>query len=254
VSVGGSFEIDGNDWTPDASSGSCTPVFGISVSSALPGTAPGANEAAVEGGLAGDPLTHVKGKPQDPARSAAGANTVAPDAELTPSRVQLFVDAARSADLVLEHTDPGGLSFSDIGACASNWSSSACWGTRDRPKVVYVKGNPDPASAISALQISGNARGYGILIVEDGEVWISGTFRWHGLIIVTGSRVAGGFLGGGGQIVYGSVIFNDMSHEPGQGKGFLTGNARLRYSCQALDQARLARKLVTLRSWKEIAQ
>lgn len=252
VSLSGSFEIDGHDWTPDGASGPCAPIFGITVSSVLPASAPGANEAAVESAL-GQSLANVRGKGQDPTGPASGANTIAPDAVLTPSQLQSFVSAARKADIVLEG---GELSFNDLGAdCAANWSSAACWGTADRPKVVYVKGNPDPTSAISRLQISGSSGGHGVLIVEDGELSISGNFYWYGAIIVTGSRIGVSFPGGGSQTVYGGVIFNDAASDPGPGKGLLiSGNTRLRYSCRALEQARLARKLVVLKSWREITQ
>lgn len=255
VNVSGSFEVDGNDWTPGGTSGPCAPVFGIAVSSVLPASAPGANEAIVEGALAGHSPTSVRGKKQDPAGPDSGANTIAPDAALTLPRLQGFVSAARKADVVLESSEAGGLSFSDIGAaCASSWSSFACWGTGERPKVIHVKGNPDPASPLLRIEISGNTEGHGILIVEDGELLISGNFLWHGLVVVTGSRVAMGFLGGGNQTVYGAVIFNDTALDPGPGKGLRTGNARLRYSCQALQRAQQAPKLLVIRSWREVAE
>lgn len=254
VALSGSAEIDGTDGTPDGTAGSCAPVFGISVSSVLPASAPGTNEAVVEGALTGPPAANIKGKKQDPAGSASGANTIASDATLTSPGVQSFVSRARNADIVLASREPGGLSFADIGAlCASNWSSSACWGTRDRPKVVSLKGNPDSSSAAPTFQISGNAKGHGILIVEDGELRISGDFLWHGLIIATGNRGALGLLGNGNQTVYGAIIFNAASSDTGAGRVVLSGDARLRYSCQALDAARRARKLVTMRSWREVA-
>ncbi len=254
VSASREFEIDGNDRNPDGSLGSCAPVFGISVSALLPDTAPGANEATVEGALAGYPPTNVKGKKQDPSGRAAGANTIAPDFALTPARVQSFIAAAQNADIVLAGADPAAASLSDIGSpCALDWSSPACWGTTDKPKVVYVKGNPDPAAPVSVLQISGNSEGRGILIVEDEELRITGNFLWHGVIVVTGRGGALGFLGGGSQTVYGVVIVNDTSPDAGPGKGVSIGNAGLRHSCQALQQARQARKLVTLRSWREVA-
>lgn len=253
VRVSGGAEIDGTDGTPDGTAGSCAPVFGISVSSVLPASASGTNEAVVEGALAGHPAASVRGKKQDPAGSAFGANTIAPDDTLTSSGVDSFVSAVRNADVVLESGEPGGRSFADIGAvCASDWSSFACWGTRDRPKVVSLKGNPDLSPAAPTFQISGSAEGHGILIVEGGELRISGTLRWHGLIIVTGNRAALDFLGGENQTVYGAIIVNAASSDAGAGRVVLNGDAKLRYSCQALDQARRARKLVTMRSWREV--
>jgi Tfp pilus assembly protein PilX len=254
VTVSGSFEIDGNDWNPDGMPGSCAPVFGISVSSVLPAVAPGANEAVVESSLANYPTTRVKGKRQDPTGPAEGPNTIASNAELAPTEVQSFVRSARKADMTLESSAPDGLSFNDVGAsCASSWSSATCWGTVDRPKVIRVKGRSDPASAVPMLRISGSTEGHGILIVEDAELWIQGNFRWHGAILVTGSGVALGFLGDGSQTVSGAIVLHDSSAEAA-GKGFLTGNATLRYSCQALARAQQAQKLVTMRSWREVAQ
>ncbi|MBI4560959.1 MAG: hypothetical protein HY724_02860, partial [Candidatus Rokubacteria bacterium] len=198
LNVSGSFEIDGNDWASDGGPGSCAPVFGIAVSSVLPASAPGANEAAVEAALAVHPPARVQGKKQDGDGPVFGANTIAPDAALTASRVDSFVGAARKADIVLEAAGPGGLSLSEIGAgCASDWRSAACWGTVERPKVVYVKGTSDHAGAAPVLEISGSAQGHGVLIVEDAELWIRGDFLWRGIIVVTGHRVAMGFSGGG---------------------------------------------------------
>lgn len=255
VTVTGSFEIDGNDWNPDGTRGSCAPVFGISVSSVLPAVAPGANEAVVEAALADYPASRVRGKRQDPAAPAEGPNTIASDAELTPTEVQSFVRAARKADVPLESSAPDGLSFNDVGAsCASSWSSMTCWGTADRPKVVRVKGHSDLASAVPTLRISGSTEGHGILIVEDAEIRIQGNFRWHGVILVAGSRVTLGFLGDGSQTVSGAIVLHDSSAEAAAGKGFLTGNARLRYSCQALTLAQQAQKLVIMKSWREVAQ
>lgn len=253
ISASGDFEIDGNDRSPDGSPGSCASVFGIAVSGVLPEAAPGANEAGVEAALAGA-LANVKGKPQDPAGPGAGANTIAPESALSQARIQSFVAAARNADLVLAGAGSGGLSVSDVGgSCASSGSGSTCWGTSDRPRVVYFKGDPDPAAPVSTLRISGPSAGYGVLIVEDGDLWISGDFLWHGLILMTGRRVSLRFLGDGDQAVYGAAILNDSSDSAPE-KGILTGDARLRYSCQALRQAQKAPKLVTLRSWRETGQ
>jgi len=120
--------------------------------------------------------------------------------------------------------------------------------------LAYVKGNPDRVGAAPVLEISGSAQGHGVLIVEDAALWIRGDFLWHGLIVVTGHRVAMGVSGGGNQTVLGSVILNDTSGRAGAERGFVTGNARLHYSCTALDQARRARKLVIVRSWSEVVQ
>jgi hypothetical protein len=127
------------------------------------------------------------------------------------------------------------------------------WGTPTEPKIVYVKGEPDPSSMFNALRISGDSQGYGILIVEDGDLRISGNFLWNGPIIVTGQWVGVGFLGGGEQMVYGAIVSNELATDAGFYEGVVTGNAKLRYSCQALMQPALIRKLTSAGNWKELA-
>jgi len=53
--------------------------------------------------------------------------------------------------------------------------------------------------------------------------------------------------------VYGAVISNETSSDPGYKEGVLTGNAKIRYSCDALAEAMNDRKLVSLTNWKDLA-
>jgi Tfp pilus assembly protein PilX len=253
--TGNSFEVDGNDWNMDGTPGSCAPVYGISVSTTL-GSSPGANEAVVQNALSSSQKDNVKGKRQVSTRAGEGDNTIAPEPVLTPSFIQSFVNSAKAAaDITLESKHPDGLSFNNIGSsCASDVNSATCWGTAESPKIVYIKGDPDPTSHFNALRMAGDTEGHGILIVEDGDVRISGNFRWNGPIIVTGMWVGVGFLGGGHQAVYGSVISNETANDPGFYEGVVTGNSKIRYSCEALAAASRSRKLVNMASWQEIAQ
>jgi Tfp pilus assembly protein PilX len=242
--TGNSFEIDGRGWKmnppnandPDDASnldGGCSSVYGISVSPTLPTPDPGANEQVVEDSLSSQQDDNVRGKKQNAALPEAyGNNTIAPNSVLTPEFVKAYIDQAKqAADITLESRQAdGGLSFNNVQ-----------WGTAAEPKIVYIKGEPDPSSMFNALRISGNSDGYGILIVEDGDLRISGNFAWHGAIIVTGKWVGVGFLGGGYQSVYGAVISNETAVDAG------------RYSCEALQQAALLRKLTTVGNWKELA-
>lgn len=256
---GSSFEVDGNDWTYNPGSGtaiqtnSCPRVFGISVSSTL-GNPPGSNEQVVQNSLAANQKSDVKGKSEIDGSNTTGNATIAQEPTLTPQVIADFVAAAKqAADISLFSPSPGGLSYSNIGAsCASDIGSPTCWGTEQNPKIVYVKGSPDPTSMFTALSLSGGTVGYGILIVEDGDVKISGNFNWNGLILVTGSYVGVGFMGGGNQAVYGTVISNETGADPSFNEGVLVGNAKLRYSCHALDVARGINRLVTL-NWTELS-
>jgi Tfp pilus assembly protein PilX len=254
---GNSFEVDGRGWRMDGSGldASCASVYGISVSSVLPSNNPGANEAVVESALSSQQQDNVKGKPQNSSQPGQGANTIAPNSVLTPTMIQTFIDQAKAAaDIVLDSRQPSGLSFNNIGSsCASDPNSQTCWGTQANPKVVYIRGEPDPSSMFSALQLSGNTTGYGILIVEDGDLRISGNFAWYGPVIVTGRWVGVGFMGGGNQQIYGALISNETATDPGFYEGVMTGNSKIRYSCEALRLAATARKLTRLTNWKDLA-
>lgn len=251
---GNSFEITGNDTRLDGTPGPGAPVFGISVSSALPLANPGANEGVVEAALSSSQKDNVTGRRQNPALPGEGDNTVAPNPDLTPQAIADFIAQAKAAaDLTFNSTPANPQSFTNIGnTCAADWNSTNCWGTRDRPKVVYVKGSPDPTSMFTALAVSGNTTGVGILIVEDGDFRISGNFRWEGPIIVTGNWVGVGYLGGGYQEVLGAVISNETATDPGYREGVVTGNAKLRYSTEALALAQNLRKLVRIAVWQEL--
>jgi Tfp pilus assembly protein PilX len=257
---GNSFEVNGGGFTMDSTKEnpigdpSCPAVFGIGVSSVLPEQNPGANEAVVESALSSQQKDNVEGQPEAPG-PGVGDNTIEAVAALTPELVAKFVSQAKqAADITLESTHPNGLSFSSIGeTCDSDPNGATCWGTRENPRIVYIKGQEDPSSAFTALQLSGGSEGYGILIVEDGDLRVSGNFKWTGAIIVTGKWVGVGYMGGGQQEVLGAVISNETATDgSGFKEGVLVGNASIRYSCEALSNAQKASALTRIKSWKEI--
>jgi hypothetical protein len=207
----------------------------------------------------------VLGKAQNPAQAGIAENTIAPDPTLTPQYIQSFIDKAKAvADIPLDSTQASPLSYSNIGSsCTGEPTHDAadgnCWGSRNSttgevyPKVVYVRGEPDPTSMFRALTFNGPTTGYGVLIVEDGDIIVNGDFTWYGPIIVTGKFVGIGFMGTGNQTVYGSVVSNETAADPGFYEGYLAGSAKIRYSCEALSAALNARKLLTATNWKDLA-
>ena len=247
-----SFEISGHGWKMNGTSDAgCASVYGISTNAAIP-----TNETVVENSLSATQKDNVKGKKQNTSLAGDGNNTIAGNPALTPAIVKAFIDdAKKNADVVLESKQAtGGLSYANVGStCASDWNSSTCWGTADKPKIVWVKGEEDKTSNFNALKVTGTTTGYGILIVEDGDFRIYDNFQWYGPIIVTGKYVGVGFLGGGTQTVYGALISNETESDPGYMEGVVTGNATIRYSCEALDKALGIRRLVSTRSWREVA-
>jgi Tfp pilus assembly protein PilX len=259
---GTGFHVDGRGYKMDGTRDmSCPSVYGIAVSPVL-GNPPGSNEGLVETALSATQLLNVWGKSQLGGLDLPGVNTIAAAAGLTPSMVKNFIDQAKtSADIVLNSDQPNGLAMSNIGStCSTDPKSQTCWGYKDSssgqilPKVVYVKGSPDPTSMFTALDLSGTSTGYGVLIVEDGDFKINGNFTWNGAIIVTGQYVGIGFMGGGTQTVYGSVISNETATDPGFKEGWVAGNAQIRNSCEALAAAMdQNRRLTNIISWKDLA-
>src|SRR4029453_9112686 len=118
--------------------------------------------------------------------TTTGAGTIRSDGTLTSPGIAEFVARVRSsADVVINAA--GAQSIGNVGsACATDGASSACWGTTDSPKIVYVGGAPSPGSPRPTLGVSGESSGAGILVVENATVEIDGNFRWNGLVVVAG--------------------------------------------------------------------
>jgi Tfp pilus assembly protein PilX len=255
---GNAFQINGNGFRLDSDNDNpvldpnCPAVYGVGVSQTLPAQNPGANEAVVESALSGQQGDNVTGKPEA-GGPGEGANTIQADPTLTPELLAKFIGQIKqAADITLESNAPSGLSYSGIGgSCASDPNSATCWGTKENPKIVHIKAQEDPNSEFGALQLSGGTEGYGILIVEDGDLRVSGNFKWTGAIIVTGKYVGVSYLGGGDQEVLGAVVSNETATDPLR-EGVFVGNASIRYSCEALALAQNAPGLSRMKSWKEI--
>jgi hypothetical protein len=247
---GNSFDISGKDWKmppvgvdPAAPDGVNPAVWGIAVSTQYAG-----NESTVEGALSGQQQDNVTGLQENVALPGQGANTVNTDPGATSANVHDFIKAlGQIADINMTSTQSNPVSVSSVN-----------WGSPTNPVIVHVKGTPpDPTSAFTALAISGDSVGYGVLIVEDGDLKISGNFRWNGPIIVSGQYVGVGFLGGGNESVYGAVISNETASNEAAGynEGVFTGNAKIRYSKEAIDLAMSAlfnrRSSFQIYSWRE---
>ncbi len=249
---GNSFTISGNDTNLDDSPGAgiagiCpATVWGIGVPD-IP------TETVVQVSLSNQQKDNVTGKPQNPG-PGIGDNTITPDATLTPAQIQKFVDAVRPyANISLQASAANRLQYQNIGdTCGANLNDSNCWGTASNPKIVYIKGTVDPAQAFYAMSISGTSTGAGILILEDGDLNVTGNFRWEGLIIVTGQYVGLRYGGGGNQTMYGGMIVNETASVNSEVEVDAMGNAKILYSCQALENVRSMRRLFRANSWREL--
>ena len=79
-------------------------------------------------------------------------------------------------------------------------------GTRTNPKLVYFRGDTDPTSAFTGLQLNSGIKGAGILVVEDGDLKNLGNFTWDGVVIVTGNYVGAGFMDGSTTNIRGAFV------------------------------------------------
>ncbi len=249
---GNSFSISGNDTNLDDSAGAGTPgcpasVWGIGVADVV-------TETLVQNSLSKQQKDNVVGKKQNPALAGTGDNTIAPDASLTPAAIQKFVDNVKPyADISLQSSGSNHLSYNNLGnTCGSSLNDPNCWGTRTNPKVVYLKGTLDPAQAFYALSISGTSTGSGILIIEDGDLSVTGNFRWEGIIVITGQYVGLRYGGGGNQTVYGGVVVNETVNVNSEVEVDAAGNAKLLYSCQAINNVRNSRRMFHAMNWREM--
>jgi Tfp pilus assembly protein PilX len=84
-----------------------------------------------------------------------------------------------------------------------------------------------------------SSTGYGILLVE-GDLTLSGTFEWYGLIVVTGTLVFNG--GGTGVNIHGAVLANDTVD--------MNGNIDIKYDSCMVDDA-LNNQSMNIISWKD---
>src|SRR5215813_1245637 len=262
---GSTFVIDGRDTrmadTAGNPTGTHNAVYGITTNPALPML-----ETQVENALANNQGNNVTGRDEtsssNPPATTAGANTIQGDNTLTSQMVTDFAAVLKKhADIMINTSASNPYSIQSIGGgtgtptCTSNWSSSTCWGSTTKPKIVYINGTLDNINTqYTSLNISGTSEGTGILIIENGNTDINGNFRWNGPVITTGRNVGLRYLGGGYQSVYGATVVNEL-HNDGTAnlEGDIRGNANLLYSKEALDlvQNLLSRRLVTTSSWTD---
>jgi len=262
---GSSFVIDGRDTkmadTPGTPTGTANAVYGISVNGSLP-----ALETQVENALANNQQNDIRGRDEtssgNPPATTQGANAVQSDGALTSQMVTDFAAAIKQhADITINTSNGHTYSINGIGGgtgaptCSSNWSSSTCWGSTSKPKIVYISGTLDNINTqYTSLDVAGDSEGTGILVLENGNADINGNFRWNGPIISTGKNVGIRYRGGGHQAVYGATIVNELHNDGSTNlEGDIRGNASLLFSKEALDlvQNLLSRRLVTTSSWTD---
>ncbi|HSE91954.1 MAG TPA: hypothetical protein VLF19_01510 [Methylomirabilota bacterium] len=253
---GNTFDVSGKDWKmpppppnpgsePSVPDGVNPEVMGIVVSTEFP-----INEGVVESGLTAVQQDNVTGLAEG-AGAGEGANTINTDPGALMENVHSFIEnigqLAPSANLI-EYTvaRPADLSQPAL-------TLPQTMGSPTQPVVVHVKATDlDPLSEWTAVATQGGTVGYGVLIVEDGDLKVNGNFRWNGPVIVSGKYVSVYFNGAGEQSIYGAVVINETSTDPTL-EAWLRGNIKIRYSKEALDFAMngLFGQRARMYSWRE---
>jgi hypothetical protein len=112
---------------------------------------------------------------------------------------------------------------------------SETWGTRSSPQLRCIEGL---TGAGDFVNLGASIAGAGILVVRNAELITSGSFRWEGLILVTGRNVSFKVTGAESKEIYGAMMIHETG-TPGTETAILDiqGSVRVLFSRPALSQA-----------------
>ena len=108
------------------------------------------------------------------------------------------------------------------------------WGSRSSPQLRCIEGLAGPGDSVN---LGGNLSGVGILVVKNAELVINGSFRWEGLVIVSGSSVGLRVVGEENKEIYGSLMVNENGTPLATGILDIGGAIRVLFSRPALGRA-----------------
>lgn len=135
------------------------------------------------------------------------------------------------------------------GVCASAQAQSATlpsegrllvadqvWGNSANPQIRCIEGLSQSGDQVS---VNGSLIGAGILVIRDVSLVLSGSFRWDGLVVITGNDVGVRVSGEESKEIYGALIVNETGPALGAGDPLVDvqGNVRIRFSRAALAAA-----------------
>ena len=283
-----SFDIDGRDyrctsacdtaanWTVNSSNAN---KWGIA---SQPGTQTNVGvgyESNAESSVSGTPskLASIKGRDETvggaggPSSFTTGLNTINADSQLSPTNMQAYIESIRNyaGTTVLQSTQACPMQMTGSATPTSTVTvSNGCTGaagvnqtidlgSRTNPKLVYFRGDIDPSSAFTGLQLNSGIKGAGILVVEDGDLKNLGDFTWDGVVLVTGNYVGTGFMASSNTTIRGALVA--FERQAGEAAGYfefyLHGSANsfsTRASKQNLDMVQMMRGNHTMTNWREL--
>jgi len=107
------------------------------------------------------------------------------------------------------------------------------WGTRADPELRCIDGLSEPGDGVT---LAGSMNGSGILVVRNADLIVTGSLRWEGLIIVSGTDVSFNVTGAGSKVILGGLMINETGTPTGKAILDIQGNVRLLFSRQGLAQ------------------
>ena len=296
VNPGGTAHLhtNGVDTNRDGSNGSGPLKFGISTPSGINPSTGTTFEKSVEDSLTRHHKNEMTGRDQTQPCCVAiargsdvncpceGERTIVPQdllpskEQLTPQKIADFLSQVKASGAVnvAETTSPGQPLVVTDGQ-PTQWQGgpqakpSINLGTVAKPTITYIKGRPDQAGK-ETVRLEGTGTnpdgslknsGAGILVVEDAYLEISGSFRWDGVILITGKDVGVTFKLGSRAFIYGGMVVNETSPTDNGGEMLIEQNAHGNSSVdqfttffasqQNLDMVQNMPGLVRTSSWRE---
>jgi hypothetical protein len=109
------------------------------------------------------------------------------------------------------------------------------WGNRAAPQLHCIEGLSAPGDAATMV---GTFMGAGILVVKNADLVLSGSFRWEGLVLVTGTDVSLKTTGTATKELLGAALVNETGIPVAERKILdIQGAIRMLFSRQALSVA-----------------
>ncbi len=234
----------------------------------------------LDSSLPPNPPTAVVSRKYD----GAGAKTIASDPTLVSktdgsgkfisnatSDFVTMLKAQPGVNVLKSVTGGGGVTIQDGTPNNPNGSLPVKLGTVQSPTISYFVGDKNPSNTDRVLSLKGTNSGAGILIVENGILQIYDSFRWDGIIIVTGDNSGVSFDKSVQANVYGGIMLNETkntkdspdyemqlqkNNEHGEDT-FATGlndihHTFLYSSSQRVNLAQSIRSLVKTGNWREM--
>jgi hypothetical protein len=169
--------------------------------------------------------------------SGSAIPALTPSEYLSPSVVSQLANGLCAAP---------GASLHSISSSGSLTFENQLWGSPSSPQIHCIEGL---STAGDSVNFTGNLSGVGIIVVNNADLILTGSFRWAGLIVVTGREIGFKTTGSSSKELIGAALVNETG-TPGSGTAILDiqGSFRALFSRQALREVAQLVPSVTLAS------